>query len=71
MKRVVAVAIAWSLGGAVGCAPVHPWERGLLAHPAMSEEPDTEGAAFDAHVDGARESALDPARSGGGGCGCN
>jgi hypothetical protein len=37
----------------------------------MSEEPDPEGAAFDAHVDGARESALDPAESGGGGCGCN
>lgn len=71
MRRVVALVIACGLASATGCANVHPWERGTLAHPAMSEEPDPEGAAFDAHVDGARESALDPAESGGGGCGCN
>lgn len=56
---------------ASGCATVRPWERERLAHPAMSEQPDPEAAGFDAHVAGARESALDPSASGGGGCGCN
>ena len=54
-----------------GCAAVRPWERELVSHPAMAEELDPGGAAFDGHVAGARESALDPAESGGGGCGCN
>ena len=73
MRRIATLVVACGLACAAvgGCAPVRPWERGTLAQPAMSEEPDPEGAAFDAHLDGARESALDPSRSGGGGCGCN
>lgn len=54
-----------------GCATVPAWRRELLALPAMAEAPDAEGAAFDAHVRGAREAALDSSASGGGGCGCN
>jgi hypothetical protein len=54
-----------------GCATVQPWERELLAHPAMAESTDPEGEAFDAHVRGAHEAGLDPGASGGGGCGCN
>lgn len=54
-----------------GCATVAPWERERLAHPAMSDAPDPEAAAFDGHAAGATESALDPGASGGGGCGCN
>lgn len=54
-----------------GCGGVHAWERERLAHPAMQDELDPDSAAFDAHVAGATESALDPSASGGGGCGCN
>ncbi|MCC6876170.1 MAG: DUF4266 domain-containing protein [Sandaracinaceae bacterium] len=54
-----------------GCATVQPWERESLSHRAMQSEVDPEGGAFDAHVAGAREAALDPGASGGGGCGCN
>lgn len=54
-----------------GCATVRPWERERLAHPAMADDPDPEASAFDGHVAGARDAALDPAASGGGGCGCN
>lgn len=57
--------------GAAGCATVPAWQRETLSHPAMKEELDPEGALFDAHVAGAREVALDPGSSGGGGCGCN
>lgn len=63
-----ALLLATALGG---CATVHPWERGRLASPAMAEVPEPERAAFDAHVAGAREAALDPGGAGGGGCGCN
>lgn len=54
-----------------GCATVRPWERETLAEPAMAEPIDPDAAAFDAHLDGARESALDVGTAGGGGCGCN
>ncbi len=54
-----------------GCATVRPWERETLAEPAMAEPTDPDAAAFDAHLDGARESALDVGTAGGGGCGCN
>lgn len=54
-----------------GCATVQPWERERLASPAMAEVQEPERAAFDAHVAGAREAALDPGGAGGGGCGCN
>jgi len=54
-----------------GCATVRVWERERLAHPAMADETDPTGAEFSGHIAGARETALDPASSGGGGCGCN
>lgn len=68
MRLVAALVIALT---SIGCATVQPWERELLARPAMADELDPEGAAFDAHVAGATESALDLSSSGGGGCGCN
>ena len=51
-----------------GCRHVHPWERGVLAHPSMTEEL---GSVASAHVQAVQEGA-----SGGGsvaesGCGCN
>lgn len=67
--RARAVALLFVL--ATGCVPVAAWQRERLAQPAMQDTRLPEGAAFDAHVRGARESALDPAASGGGGCGCN
>ena len=68
--RALALGVALALSFAA-CAPLAPWRRGRLAHPAMADAPDPEGAAFDAHLRGAREPALDPGAAGGGGCGCN
>ncbi len=56
---------------APACASVPPWERETLAHRAMRDDADPEGDSVDAHIAGAREAALDPGASGGGGCGCN
>jgi len=59
------------VGTASGCVPVAAWDRGSLAHPAMADSAQPDSTAFDAHLAGAREAALDPAGAGGGGCGCN
>lgn len=74
MKRLFPLAVlvcASSLPLAGGCASVAPYEREQLAHPEMADEPAPEAARFDAHVAGAKEGALDPGATGGGGCGCN
>jgi hypothetical protein len=59
------------LVGLCGCAHVPAWERERLAHPAMQESADPEAEAFDHHVHGAREAAVEPGAVAGGGCGCN
>lgn len=69
MRRVVVIAA--SILCSAGCATVPAWERETLAHEEMQERPDPEAAAMRSHVAGARESALEPGRGGGGGCGCN
>lgn len=68
--RSVLLVLAWttSLGA---CVPIPAWDRERLAHPAMRDAAHAECAGFDAHVRAARESALEPATAGGGGCGCN
>lgn len=69
-RRSVAFFLAVALG-VPACVPVAAWDRERLAHPAMGDSAHEACAGFDAHVRGARESALDPATAGGGGCGCN
>lgn len=71
--RTIVAAVAVGLGAPAlsACAAVPAYERETLAHPAMRDGADPEGDAMRAHVAGAREAALDPGESGGGGCGCN
>ena len=61
------------LAGSSGCAvqPVAPWQKGLLAKPEMSFDPDRLEAAFNEHVYTSKEAAAGGAAVGGGGCGCN
>lgn len=54
---------------ATACAPVAPYQRGLLAHPTMTV--DDVASAMDAHVRAVTEGATGGASGGGGGCGCN
>jgi Domain of unknown function (DUF4266) len=54
-----------------GCASVPAYDREALAHRAMTEPLDPERSALAGHVAGAREAALNPGNSAGGGCGCN
>lgn len=56
---------------AAGCAPVAPWERGILAQPQMAIDPSPMRSLLRAHVQGSRESAPVAGRAEGGGCGCS
>lgn len=52
-----------------GCA-VAPWERGTLAKPQMSLEPNPLQTELRGHTYGAREAATGSSSGSGGGCGC-
>lgn len=56
-----------------GCATVRvqPWERDLLAKPAMQLTAAPLEAAFDEHTYFSKEAASGGRGFGGGGCGCN
>ena len=67
---VTAIALAALVGG---CSkqPIKPWERDLLAKPAMQPVPDALEQFLDAHVYFSKEGSTGGAVTGGGGCGCN
>ncbi|USD39024.1 MULTISPECIES: DUF4266 domain-containing protein [Ferrimonas] len=58
------------LGGCTNLG-VKPYERDLLAHPAMALEADAMDKAFDDHVYFSKEASSGGRSSAGGGCGCN
>ncbi len=51
------------------CAPVAPYERGVLAHPTMTV--DDMASRMDQHVRAVSEGGRGGLSGGGGGCGCN
>ncbi len=55
---------------ACGLTPVQPWERDLLADPAMQLY-DPIDTAFDDHIYFSKEASSGGAGFAGGGCGCN
>jgi len=54
-----------------GCKHVSPWERGMLADPAMADDGDPLGKMYAEHMWFSREAAAGGEGVGGGGCGCN
>jgi Domain of unknown function (DUF4266) len=50
---------------------VQPWERELLAKPAMQMSASSLEAAIDDHIYFSKEAATGGRGFGGGGCGCN
>lgn len=55
--------------GLPACAPVAPYERGVLAHPTMTV--DDMASRIDQHVRAVSEGGKGGLSGGGGGCGCN
>ncbi|OAI19143.1 hypothetical protein A1507_00245 [Methylomonas koyamae] len=57
--------------GVSGCAPVQPWERGILAKPQMAITANPMSDEMRGHIYGSREAgAGSNTAKGGGGCGC-
>lgn len=50
---------------------VQPWQKGMLAQPAMRFDRDRQEARFAAHTYDSKEAASGSGSVGGGGCGCN
>ena len=76
--RKPAFLLALALGAALlaGCAglkpaAVKPWERDILARPAMQLDPDPLISGCDDHIYFSREASKGGRGFGGGGCGCN
>jgi Domain of unknown function (DUF4266) len=73
--RVIA-ALALGACGCValsGCswAPPKPWEKDLLARPAMAMDADPLEQRYSQHIYTSKENSSGGAGVGGGGCGCN
>lgn len=68
LLSLIAIGILLMLSG---CANVEAWERGTLAKPQMSLDPNPLQSSVRSHNYSSRESgASDNAGGGGGGCGC-
>ena len=65
------IAIGLVTLAAAGCTTTKPYQRELLAKPAMAVERDRERLALEAHVIAIQEGAVGGTTGGGGGCGCN
>lgn len=65
--------LASSLLMLAACAPqpVQPWEKGILARPAMRPGGKGLEARYAEHIYTSKEGAQGGAGVGGGGCGCN
>ena len=68
--RLALLAAVLALSGCT-LAPVQPWEKGVLAKPAMSFGGASPESRFDEHIYTSREAASGGSGVGGGGCGCN
>lgn len=72
MRIISLVGLLVALVLNTGCASsVKPWQKGHLAKPIMSLEPDPLEARFDRHIYDSKEAASGGYGAGGGGCGCN
>ena len=79
MKAWANKAVLWAIVGACasGCSmmepmqPVAPWQKGMLAQPAMRFDGNRAEARFASHIYDSKEAASGAGSVGGGGCGCN
>jgi hypothetical protein len=77
MRHPFRVISRCALGGLLallaGCsiAPPKPWEKDILARPAMAMDGDALGQRFLQHVYTSKENSSGGDGVGGGGCGCN
>ncbi len=71
MKTLLVATALLLVVGASACAPLPPWQRGLLVSPAMKDPGDAGADGFDTHVASIHELAAGAGGTGGVSCGCN
>jgi hypothetical protein len=73
MRGLALIAAAAAVCALCGCSTlgVKPWQRDLLAQPAMQLDAYPLDAALDDHVYFSKEASSGGRSFGGGGCGCN
>ncbi|MEW5755837.1 MAG: DUF4266 domain-containing protein [Pseudomonadota bacterium] len=73
MRSFMTAALLSCVALLTGCANlgVEPWERDLLAKPAMALNPDPIQSAYDDHIYFSKEASSGGRSFAGGGCGCN
>ncbi|MBI1194484.1 MAG: DUF4266 domain-containing protein [Gammaproteobacteria bacterium] len=69
MRRMILLALLAVTASA--CSEVKPWDRDLLADPAMQLVPSPIDSALDEHIFFSKEASSGGQGVGGGGCGCN
>jgi len=70
-RALLLIFLASPLALTAGCASVQPWEKGNLAKPAMTFNPDPLDERYTQHIYTSKENASGGYGVGGGGCGCN
>lgn len=70
-KNAALLALGACLVALTGCSTLEPWERDVLAQPAMTLDADPLDAAIDDHIYFSKEASSGGRGFGGGGCGCN
>lgn len=72
-RRAATMALCVAAAASAGCARlgVKPWERDLLAKPAMQLDAAPLASGIDDHIYFSKEAATGGRAFGGGGCGCN
>jgi len=68
-RRVVLIIMLVTFTGA--CSEVKPWDRDLLADPAMQLVASPIDSVLDEHIFFSKEASSGGQGVGGGGCGCN
>jgi hypothetical protein len=71
LSAALGLGLVLATTGCGGFSRVQPWEKGVLAKPAMAFEGDRLDNNFVEHTYFSKEAASGGAGVGGGGCGCN
>jgi hypothetical protein len=71
MRKILIISVTSIVLSACSNMGVKPWQRDLLAQPAMQLDADAMSTAFDEHIYFSKEASSGGRGLGGGGCGCN
>ena len=71
LARLVLLALGLALTSGCAATAMKPWDRDLLAQPAMRFAPSPIVSGIDQHIYFSKEGSTGGDDVGGGGCGCN